>query len=57
MTTDDDSSGQAEIMRLHYLEGLSIRAIAHQLNRDGIAARGRKWHPTTVARLLRREAA
>jgi transposase len=31
VTSDDDSSGQAEIMRLHYLEGLSIRAIARRL--------------------------
>lgn len=31
MTDSDGSSVQAEIMRLHYLEGLSIRAIARRL--------------------------
>lgn len=38
-------------------EGLSIRAIAARLNTDNVPARGRCWHPTTVARLLDREAA
>jgi DNA invertase Pin-like site-specific DNA recombinase len=38
-------------------EGLSIRAIAAKLNEQGIAARGAKWHATSVARLLEREAA
>jgi len=38
-------------------EGLSIRAIASRLNREGVPARGRCWHPTSVARILRREAA
>lgn len=32
MTDSDGSSLQAEIMRLHYLEGLGIRAIARKLN-------------------------
>jgi DNA invertase Pin-like site-specific DNA recombinase len=33
----------------------SVRAIAEQLNREGItAARGGEWHPTAVARLLKR---
>jgi site-specific DNA recombinase len=36
--------------------GLSIRAIASELNARGVAARGSKWHPTTVARLLSRRA-
>ncbi len=38
-------------------DGLSIRGIAHRLNLDGIAARGSRWHPTSVARVLEREAA
>jgi hypothetical protein len=37
--------------------GVSIRGIAARLNADGIAARGARWHPTSVARLLEREAA
>jgi transposase len=32
VTGDSDSSVQAEIMRLHYLEGLSIRTIARRLH-------------------------
>lgn len=34
--------------------GMSHRAIAPQLNSDGVPARGACWHPMTVARLLRR---
>ena len=34
---------------------LSVRAIAEELNRQGISApRGGEWHPTAVARLLNR---
>lgn len=32
--------------------GASIRAIASQLQADGESCRGRRWHPTTVARLI-----
>lgn len=32
MSTDEGSAGNAEIMRLHYLEGLSVRAIARKLH-------------------------
>lgn len=38
-------------------EGLSIRAIAARLNAQGIAARGTRWHATSIARLLERESA
>jgi DNA invertase Pin-like site-specific DNA recombinase len=38
-------------------DGLSLRAIVDRLNTDGIPARGRKWHKTSLARLLEREAA
>ncbi len=34
-------------------EGLSIRAIAGRLNLEAAPARGTKWHPTTVARILK----
>lgn len=37
-------------------DGLSIRAIAAHLNEEGVPARGKRWHPTTVARLLKRAA-
>ena len=35
-------------------KGASIRAIARELNEAGLSARGSRWHPTTVARILRR---
>lgn len=37
-------------------DGLSIRAIAARLNDDDVPARGKRWHPTTVSRLLKRAA-
>ena len=36
--------------------GFSIRRIAAELNAMGVAARGQRWHATTVARLLRARA-
>lgn len=41
----------ARILRLRE-QGLSIRAIADTLNEKGLPARGKRWHPTTVARIL-----
>ena len=38
-------------------EGLTIAEIAARLNAEGPAARGSRWHPTTVSRLLRRRGA
>lgn len=35
-------------------EGMSIRAIAAELDARGVPARGSRWHPTTVARVLSR---
>lgn len=46
-----------ELVRELRAEGLSIRAIADRLDADGVPARGGRWHPTTVARLLDRVAA
>ncbi len=37
--------------------GLSIRAIADELARRGVPARGERWHATTVQRLVKRGAA
>lgn len=37
-------------------DGLSIRRIAAELNARGVPARGKRWHPTTVARVLKRAA-
>lgn len=41
------------IQRLH-AQGESIRAIARTLEKYAVPARGSKWHPTTVARILAR---
>lgn len=38
-------------------EGLSIRQIAVQLMAEAVPARGARWHPTSVARLLTRTVA
>ena len=37
-------------------EGMSIRAIARALDLDDAPSRGARWHPTTVARMLKRAA-
>jgi site-specific DNA recombinase len=37
-------------------QGMSVRAIARALDLDGTPSRGSRWHPTTVARLLKRAA-
>jgi site-specific DNA recombinase len=34
-------------------EGLSVRAIASELNRREIPSRGKRWHHTTIQRLLK----
>ncbi len=36
--------------------GLSIRKIAARLNSEGVAARGRQWHPTTITRIMQNNA-
>lgn len=36
--------------------GCSVREVAARLDASGINPRGKRWHPTTVARLLRRTA-
>ena len=46
-----------ELVRALRAEGLSIRAIAARLEADAVPARGGRWHPTTIARLVDREAA
>jgi len=43
--------------QLHQLRGtgMSYRAIAERLNQEAVPARGSRWHPTTVSRVLARE--
>jgi IS30 family transposase len=54
MTDPAEREVARRIRRLHR-GGLSIRRIADQLNAEQVPAkRGGPWHPTTVARVLRR---
>jgi DNA invertase Pin-like site-specific DNA recombinase len=45
-----------DIIRALRADGMSIRAIAAELNARGVKARGAGWHATTVARVLGRAA-
>lgn len=51
-----EQAALAEVDRLR-AQGHSIRTIASRLNEAGTPARGARWHPTTVARVLRRRGA
>ena len=52
---EDNENEQKVLVGIRSLrdEGLSIRAIAERLNLDSVPARGARWHPTTVARILK----
>ncbi|MEU6703870.1 recombinase family protein [Streptomyces wuyuanensis] len=53
LTVDDDEAAVLSQMRAWQADGMSVRAIAAELNaREVPTKRGGKWHPTTVARLL-----
>jgi len=43
-------------IRMLRAEGMTYQAITDALNEDGTPARGRRWHLTTVARLVKRAA-
>lgn len=53
----DDEGEHAVIARIVDMAaaGQSHRSIAAELNAAGVPARGSRWHPTTVGRLLRRQ--
>lgn len=53
-----DELEQRVVARIHRLraEGVSFRRIAAALNDDGVPARGKRWHPTTLQRLVARAA-
>lgn len=53
---EEEQRALAVIDRLR-ASGMSIRAIAEALNDRAVPARGKRWHPTTIARLIKREAA
>ena len=56
ISLEEDPKEQKVIMRVQKLrdKGLSIRAIAEKLNREKRPARGSRWHPTSVSRILSR---
>ena len=52
---EDDPEEQATLTRMLELhrEGVSLAKIATALGREGHKPRGRSWHKTTIARLVR----
>ncbi len=46
-----------ERIRAERIQGATIQSIVDQLNHDRVPARGERWHRTTLARILNREAA
>jgi len=52
LATNPSEARALELVAELRAAGLSIRKIAHELNARGVPARGKKWHPTTVARVL-----
>ena len=57
LETNPAEAEAVAIVRELRVVGLSIRKIAAELDVRGVPARGGRWHPTTVARLLERGAA
>jgi len=57
-TLEADELEQRVVARIHRLraEGVSFRRIAAALNGDGVPARGKRWHPTTLQRVVARAA-
>ncbi len=53
----EDEQRMIERVRELHDAGMSLNAIAAALNAEGVPARGTRWHPTTVMRIVRREVA
>lgn len=51
---DRDEQSALKMIRTMRDGGESVRGIAEELNRKNIPSRGKKWHATTVARILAR---
>jgi DNA invertase Pin-like site-specific DNA recombinase len=54
LVVDEDERLAVEGMLALRASGLSIRQVGAALNRAGVPARGARWHPTTVARIVGR---
>ena len=52
LVENENEARALEMIRSLRADGLSIRKIADKMNRDGVPARGARWHATTVARVL-----
>ena len=57
LVRDDRELEALDRVRALRHDGASMREIAARLNAEGVPCRGARWHLTTVARLLSREAA
>jgi hypothetical protein len=55
----DHPEGQAVIERIRQLrtEGNGLRKIAKQLEEAGVLCRGKRWHASTIASILKRNGA
>jgi DNA invertase Pin-like site-specific DNA recombinase len=56
LETDPAEARALELIDQLRAEGVSIRRIAAELEARGVPARGKRWHPTSVARILKRAA-
>jgi len=54
---DEDEQRVVSLVKALQADGLSLRAIAAEMNRRNVQARGRKWYGMSVSRVLNREAA
>jgi DNA invertase Pin-like site-specific DNA recombinase len=57
LVVDAAEQSTLELIRAWHDEGVSLNGIASRLNAGGVAARGARWHASTIMRVLRREAA
>lgn len=55
LEADPDEQHVVELVKSLRAEGMTLTAIADHLNRKRVPARGRKWYPMTVSRVLNRE--
>lgn len=55
LEADPDEQHVVELVKGLRAEGMTLTAIADHLNKKRVPARGRKWYPMTVSRVLNRE--
>ncbi len=53
--SSDEQQSIGRIRQLHGA-GMALRAIADAMTEEGFAARGKRWHATTISRVLERSA-